>query len=137
MGLKNTELHILQNQEDSKVIQDIQELKKSYGEHLELINAKEIALQDKDATIKELQTIIQNNSFPLEQISEEAKVNYSEIQSLSFAKKITYNFEKTDTITVISTHWKSDNKKSKEQFDRFKTWLKTRLETDKIEVVRE
>jgi uncharacterized hydrophobic protein (TIGR00271 family) len=130
MGLTETELIIHQNEDDSDLVQEIQEIRKAYNTQFDLIRTKDEALE-------QLQKQLDYNKIPLQQIAEEARINYSDLLSVSFAREFNYNFQKMDTVIVISSVWNRKNKTAEEQYEKFGQWVKTRLEYKAIEVLDE
>jgi len=135
LGLINTELIIHQGIDDTEMINEVKELKETYANQLEFINNRDATIKDKEALIADLR--LRLKEFPFLQISEEAKINYKGLQSISYANKITTDFNKIDTIAVFSTQWYDSVPTIKEDFDKLQLWLKTRLDLDTIVVLKE
>ncbi len=106
----------------------------------ELYEKNEKLLKDKDAKIEFLEGEITNfrmKELRFDEISKEVKMNYNEIEKISYYNKITTNFETTDTIPVIDVIWnkkypKRDRIKDKKKLD---TWLRFKLKLDTIQII--
>tara|TARA_B100000497_G_scaffold78074_1_gene87210 strand:- start:302 stop:1732 length:1431 start_codon:yes stop_codon:yes gene_type:complete len=103
----------------------------------ELYEKNEQLLKDKEAKIKFLEdklTSIKVKELQFDEISKEVKMNYSEIQSISYYNKVTTNFRTTDTVPVFSITWDSKYPKSSRQKDMetLNTWLKYKLKLDTL-----
>ena len=103
----------------------------------ELYEKNEQLLKDKEAKIKFLEdqlTSMKVKELKFDEISNEVKMNYSEIQSISYYNKVTTNFRTTDTVPVFSITWDSKYPKSSRQKDMetLNTWLKFKLKLDTL-----
>lgn len=142
--LLGTKLSIRQGQDK------ISELKKEMSQVREglLEDYTSQTLNDKETEIliqkdqinhleKEIERIKQKE-VPLLSLSNEAKINYPNIETISFAEVITSDFKKIDTVPVITAKW---NKKiryrtKKEEKKKLGEWFKFKLKLDTI-VVKE
>nr|WP_316932001.1 hypothetical protein [Bizionia psychrotolerans] len=81
----------------------------------------------------------EKNTIPFNDVIQEVKINYENLERFSYANEIESDFEKTDTISVFSVKW--DREKintagiAKEQ-DKLERWLKVKLKLDTL-VVRQ
>jgi uncharacterized hydrophobic protein (TIGR00271 family) len=103
----------------------------------ELYEKNEQLLKDKEAKIKFLEdqlTSMKVKELKFDEISKEVKMNYSEIQSISYYNKVTTNFRTTDTVPVFSITWDSKYPKSSRQKDMetLNTWLNFKLKLDTL-----
>ena len=103
----------------------------------ELYEKNEQLLKDKEAKIKFLEdqlTSMKVKELKFDEISKEVKMNYSEIQSISYYNKVTTNFRTTDTVPVFSITWDIKYPKSSRQKDMetLNTWLKFKLKLDTL-----
>lgn len=131
--LQNTELKVVQGAQDDS------ELKFNYVN--ELYEAKKAELKNKDQRIRVLEEELSNMSslakgmIPFQEISQEARINYENLDRLSFAYTLQTDFKKTDTIPVFEVSWKNDNTtKREEDLKRLSDWLQVRLKNPKIQV---
>ncbi len=92
-----------------------------------------LLLKDK---INHLESKNQREIIPLLAISKEAQINYPEIQKLSYAKVITSNFKKIDTLPTVEVTWDKRVKNKENKKERLEKWLKLKFRVDTL-VVRE
>ena len=99
----------------------------------------EKVIQDKDEKIRFLEdeiAFIKIKNVPFQQLSEEMKINYEGLESFGYSNKIMTNFEKTDTLPVVSLGWKKNvslaqrNKDSK----KIEKWLMLKMKLDTLVV---
>jgi len=136
-GLANCEVEFIQgsslpnvNNEGMEVVQE------------ELIDKLRL-IQDKDLRISALENELRRvneQSKNFEIISEEARLNYPNVSSMSYAKSVEKNFEtqKTDTIAKYTVSFNDStltNENKLEIKTRMANWLSYRLKSDKIKVI--
>lgn len=94
-------------------------------------------IQDKDEKIRFLEdelAFMKVRNVPFKQLSEEIKINYEGLSSFGYSNKIITNFEKTDTLPVVTLGWKSNvpmgqrNRESK----KIEAWLKLKMKLDTL-----
>ena len=139
LGLKNTKLTILQSQDDSGIREDIDQIKEMYINNYKMLSSKEESIKEKNIRINELEKDLRkyyDNDILFNQVVEEIKINYNDLEKISFAREYISNFEKIDTLPVISVKWKSKvkNKQRKIQEEKLKKWMETRLKLKNIEI---
>jgi uncharacterized hydrophobic protein (TIGR00271 family) len=136
-GLQNTQLIIQQGQDDSDLRKEVQNLTDLYLQNHKIITLRDETIKEKDAKINVLETELTNyynNQIPFLQISKEAKINYTGLSNLSYAKQIETNFNKIDTLTVFKTQWYDSITNKEQQKLQLKNWLKIRLKLDTLVV---
>lgn len=106
----------------------------------ELYEKNEQLVKNKDAKIKLLENEITNmkvKELRFHEIGEEVKMNYNEIEQLSYYNKITTNFKTTDTIPVIAITWnkKYPNKERTKDKIKLENWLRYKLQLDTIQII--
>ena len=139
LGLTDTKLIIQQGKDDSEIKEKMDKLQASYTDQIKFINQRDESIKDKELIIQKLKGDIQllyENRIPFAKISEEAKINYEGLKSLSYANRITTNFRTTDTISVFTTQWYDSVPNTNKQYNKLQSWLKTRLELDTLLVVK-
>ncbi len=104
-----------------------------------MLSARDETIKDKDLRINELEKDLRRyytNEVHFDRMIKEIQINYSDLQEISFAREFISNFEKMDTLHVISVKWKGkvSNRKKKQQEEQLKTWLQTRLNLKNVEV---
>ncbi len=139
-NLNESTLHIYQAADQSGDLAQELSGKLKFDILDELYEKNEQLVKDKDAKIKLLENEITNmkvKGLRFHEIGEEVKMNYNEIEQLSYYNKITTNFTTTDTIPVIAIVWKEkysekDRIKDKKKLD---TWLRYKLRLDTIQII--
>ena len=93
-------------------------------------NQKIIFLEDKVAQLSKLE----KDQMPFKDISDEAKINYENMTSLSYSKILISNFEAIDTVTVFRSVWNDsiDPEIIRKDKDRLYKWLKFKLNADTL-----
>jgi uncharacterized hydrophobic protein (TIGR00271 family) len=138
-GLENTVLEIQQDDETSKLMDEINTLKSSYVKNQELMASKEERLQEKETTIRGLEAALkklQNQQVPFVKVSQEAKINYEELKEIRFSQVIKTNFDRIDTIPVFEFRWHDNTAELEEKEEQLQKWLKVRLELDTLQIRR-
>lgn len=139
-GLKNVSLEIQQDDKTSKLLAEINTIKSSYVKNQELIANKEETIAEKDTRIRSLLEDLekfQKKQIPFYQISQEAKINYEGIQSISFSNRIQTNFTSIDTLPVFQIQWYDTIENTSLQKIQVKKWLLARLQLDSIQVMHQ
>lgn len=136
-SLNNTKLEIFQAADQSGDMAQELSGKLKFDILDELYEKNEQLLKDKEAKIKFLEdklTSIKVKELQFDEISKEVKMNYGEIQSISYYNKVTTNFRTTDTVPVFSITWDSKYPKISRQKDMetLNTWLKYKLKLDTL-----
>ena len=139
-GLKNTTLKVQQSKDDSDLRNDIDNLKNLYVQNQNIINSRDKSIKQKEDKIKFLETQLETyykGQIPFEQISKEAKINYQNLETLSFYKRVSTNFDGVDTLTVFEAKWFDSIPTITRDAEvlKLKMWLKTRLNLDTLQVV--
>ncbi len=138
-GLEDTKLTILQSQDDSRIRNDIDEIKDLYINSHKLLSAKDVTISEKDKLIKELENDLRRyyrNEIPVSSIGKEIRINYEHIKRINFAEEFSTNFKKVDTTFYIGVQWDRNisEKEKRKQEKKLKAWLQTRLYIKKLEV---
>ncbi|MGA9269601.1 MAG: DUF389 domain-containing protein [Lutimonas sp.] len=139
LGLGNTNLVLLQSQDNAGIREDIDKIKELYINSHKMMSAKDETIRDKDLRIDELEKDLRRyyaNDIRFDRILKEIQINYDDLQSISFAREYRSDFEKMDTINIISVKWKAKvrNKNKKDQEKKLKEWLEQRLKIKNIEI---
>jgi uncharacterized hydrophobic protein (TIGR00271 family) len=137
-GLKNTSLEIQQDDETSKLLNEINTIKSSYVKNQELIANKEETIAEKDNKIRSLLEDLdklQKRQIPFIQVSQEAKINYDGLKEISFSNLIKTDFNSIDTIPVFNLEWYDTIQNTQFQEQQIKKWLQTRLAIERIEII--
>jgi uncharacterized hydrophobic protein (TIGR00271 family) len=139
LGLGNTNLVLLQSQDNAGIREDIDKIKELYINSHKMLSTKDETIRDKDLRIDELEKDLRRyyaNEIHFDRILKEIQINYDDLQSISFAREFRSDFEKLDTINIVSVKWKAKvrNKSKKDQEKKLKQWLEQRLKVKNIEI---
>jgi uncharacterized hydrophobic protein (TIGR00271 family) len=109
-----------------------------YRDSIDLINqTQKIAyLEEREKKL----TKLESKMIPFEQVTNEVKINYEALEKFSYAYEFTSNFQKTDTLSVISVKWnksKINDRDIIKEEDKLSRWLKAKLQLDTLVVRRE
>jgi hypothetical protein len=140
-GLKDVVLNIQGGKDDSKMINEFQNLKEQFANNQKIIEGRDESIRNKEGRIKFLETELRkqfDNKIPFLKISEEAKINYDGLEEISYSNLIKTNFKKVDTLTIFNVKWFDSIPKKliTAQEQKLYRWLKTRLELDTLNVIR-
>lgn len=139
-GLAGTELKIQQGADVSDLRQEVENLTDLYQKNQQIISSRDESIAAKEEQIKLLENELNkfyNAQIPFLQVSQEARINYSGLKNISYAKVVNTDFNSLDTITVFRTHWFDSIPESAQQQVLLEKWLKTRLELDTLVIVNE
>jgi hypothetical protein len=108
----------------------------------ELYESQKDLLSNKDDKIRLLESELNRLKkstelqIPFSDISSEARTNYENLASLSYAPTIITDFDRIDTIALFEVKWKKEAKRMDTEKDAKKLyeWLKLRLKNDKIQL---
>jgi uncharacterized hydrophobic protein (TIGR00271 family) len=87
-------------------------------------------LEEKMAKLRSLE----KNIIPFQEICVEAKINYENLETISYASTLRSNFNKIDTLTVFNVTWDSSISKRDraKSMTRIYEWLKYKLQKDTL-----
>lgn len=96
---------------------------------------------DKDARIRLLEEELlkyRAAGIPFQTISREAKINYRNIEEMSYSNRIVTNFSRTDTIPTFTVRWNPSvsNAVRESETRKLQEWLEVRLSVDTLAVQR-
>lgn len=144
--LLGTKLNVRQGQDKSDELASKLSDRVKEGLLQDLYRQSSEQMSNKDAKIKLLENEInrldveaKKAEVPLVQLAAEAKINYTGIEELSYAKVVKTNFNKLDTMPVFSVKWskklRSSTKRTQEK--KLGEWLKFKLKLDTLLVKSE
>lgn len=139
LGLKNTKLTILKSQDDSGIREDIDKIKELYINSHQMLSSRDETIKEKDLRINELEKDLRRyyaNEVHFDRIIKEIQINYADLEEIGYSREYVSNFEKMDTLNVISVKWKNEvsNRQKKQQEEKLKEWLKARLDLKNLEI---
>lgn len=139
-GLENTNLILKQSNQDLEMKEKIQNLTDLYVKNQNLITTREETIREKDERIRVLEYALNKinaNQVNIEKIGNEVKINYPDVEKITFSNKITTNFKSIDTIPIVTVKWNRKSRDINNQHLKLSNWLKARLEFKKLEVLKE
>ena len=130
--LQNAELLVVQGGKNDDAIQ-LNYVTELYENNKALLKNKDEELEFLQKEVIRLKRIV-GKQVPFSELTEELKINYPEIEKVSFANRISTNFDSIDTIPTFSLKWKSSTTANaeKEMLAKIDKWLKTRLKQKEL-----
>jgi uncharacterized hydrophobic protein (TIGR00271 family) len=133
--LKDTKLLLNQSLKDDSFQDEVrymEELRSRDSLDLLTKNQKINFLEHKVSELSKLEKDI----IPFDDICAEAKINYDNIKTLSYAKTFVSNFSRIDTLVVFNVTWDESISNQVKEKDRVKlfNWLKYKLKLDTLVV---
>lgn len=133
-ALKGTKLAI--NQVKNRAINNLE-----YMEELRTRDSLDLLSQSQKISYLEdrvrFLSRLERDQIPFKDLVDEAKINYENLQSVSYSKRITSNFEKIDTLNIFSFQWVDSlttQEKKVKDLGKLKTWFKSKLKLDTLVV---
>lgn len=139
--LNDTELLILQSNSNSTEITNKLSKEVKSGIIEDLYRRNEELIKNKDEKIKLLEdqlSLSGAGSLPFNSIKQEIKIQYANVEQMSFGKNITTDFNNTqDTIPTFLIRWNNSISETEKRTQRaaLENWLKVRLNDDKVKVI--
>ena len=139
LGLGSTKLVLLQSQDNTGIREDIDQIKELYINSHKMLSTKDETIRDKDLRIQELEKDLRryySNEVRFDQMVREIKINYTDLQAISYAREFRSDFEKMDTINIVTVKWKNkvNRRNRKQQEKKLQEWLQQRLRIKNIEI---
>jgi len=136
-NISNSSLIIQQDNKTSLLENEINTIKNSYVKNQNLIATKDEIIQQKETLLLQKEHELEQlskNKIPFIQLSNEAKIIYTDIQKLSCSHRLETNFTSIDTITVFEVKWNDSIKETDQLNNNFRKWLQARLNNSKIKL---
>ena len=139
LGLKDTKLTILQSQDDSRIREDIDQIKDMYMDSNRMLIARDETIREKEIRISKLEKDLRryyDNEVLFDRVVKEIGINYGGLKKVSFAQELVSDFDKIDTANIISVKWKAmvSKKKRRQDEKKLKEWMEARLNLKYIEI---
>ncbi|MBR9914108.1 MAG: DUF389 domain-containing protein [Algicola sp.] len=80
---------------------------------------------------------LERDQIPFENLVKEAKINYENLKSVSYAKQITSDFDKLDTLAIFSFKWidsLTTPQQKEKDLKKLRVWFKEKLKLDTLVV---
>ncbi len=141
-GLEGTSLNMKQGADNTDLRAEVKSLSDLYVQNQKIITSRDDDIKNKEDQIRLLENELSrfyDNQVPFEEVSKEAKINYDEIEEMSYYNQVKTDFNTIDSLAVFSVKWKDKiaKKTRNSQEQKLKSWLKVRLKLDTLMVVRE
>ena len=137
-ALKQSQLVIHQGNDQTQDINRLStELRSGILEDLYVKNQEVLADKDKRIELLEFElSKYRGDDFSFSDLSQEAKINYENIEEIGYSNLITTNFQKQDTIPTFTVTWNSKLRNSElaAEQDKFQKWMKVRLNLDTLSI---
>ena len=139
--LNDTELLILQSNDNSTEISNKLSMEVKSGIIEDLYKRNEELIKNKDEKIKLLESQLSLSvgaSFSFNKLKQEIKLQYEQVVQMEFGKNIVTDFnEKQDTVQTFLIHWNNTISETEKNNQRaaLETWLRVRLEDEKLRVI--
>ena len=131
-ALKNTKLHI--NQVKNRIVNNLE-----YMEELRTRDSLDLMSQQQKITFLEDRVRklakYERNQIPFENLTEEVRINYENLEAFGYASKVSSNFKTIDTMSVFTVKWKDAVTKdslNRIQQKKLEIWLKFKLKLDTL-----
>ena len=140
--LEGTTLNMKQGTDNTDLRAELKSLSDLYVQNQKIITSRDEDIKSKEVRIRLLEDELSRfygNQVPFDEISKEAKINYGEMEEMSYYKQVKTDFNTMDSLTVFSVKWKDKvvKKTVNKQEQKLKMWLKVRLKLDTLKLVRE
>jgi len=134
-GLQDTQLLLNQSRTDNSFEDEVrymEELRSKDSVDLLSKNQKIIFLEQKVSELSKLE----KDQIPFKTLCDEARINYENLESLSYSKTLVSNFQKIDTLSLFTTKWLDtvDAAIIAKDQARLYNWLKYKLNADTLVV---
>lgn len=140
-GIKNVSLKIYQSKDKTDEIAGKLSAEVKTGIIEEIYRKNEDLIKDKDQKINFLETELmkyRKDTIPFTSIKKEIKIQYPQIEKLSYGSTIRTDFEShQDTLPVFYITWGENarNINTKEKITSLQSWLRVRLDNEKVTVI--
>lgn len=140
-GYAGVEFEIAQSVENLETQTMLEKLESTYYTSQQNLNKKEeiIVKQEKELLLLQKQLYLSEKSkIPFDQIANEIKINYTNVDEIAFSKLIKTDFKTFDTIPIIYLKWDSKTNSSLISTNEAKIqkWLRLKLQAEKLKVER-
>ena len=133
-----TETTLNFNQNISKNLDNFRYMEElRYRDSLDLLSQTQ-KIDFLEGKVKQLSKL-ERHYIPFEELTQEVKINYENLEQFSYASLINTNFKKMDTINVFTVKWNDSlsNEKTREKDSKkLEQWLKLKLKLDTLVVKR-
>jgi uncharacterized hydrophobic protein (TIGR00271 family) len=138
-GYSGVEFDIAQSVENLETQTMLEKLESTYFTSQQNLNKKEEIIVKQEKELLQLQKqlyLSEKSKIPFDQIANEIKINYSNIEEIAFSRMIKTNFEVIDTIPIIYLKWNQEinNKTILKDEEKIQNWLRLKLQNEKLTI---
>ncbi len=138
-GYEGVTFEIAQNVENLETQTMLEKLESTYYTSQQNLNKKEeiIVRQEKELLLLQKQLYLsEKTKIPFDQIANEIKINYTNVDEIAFSKLIKTNFKAYDTIPIIYLKWDKavSGKTISVNEEKIQKWLRLKLQNKKLVV---
>lgn len=132
-SLNNTKLVLNQSVRDDSFQDEVR-----YMEELRSRDSLDLLTKDQKIMYLEEKVLrlgrLEKDLIPFEDICIEAKINYENLETISYASTLISNFSKIDTLAIFNVTWDKDisSRNKEEEMDKLYKWLKYKLKKDTL-----
>ncbi len=133
-ALKGT--HLLINQVKNRTINNLE-----YMEELRTRDSLDLLSQGQKISFLEnrvrVLSRLERDQIPFKDVVQEAKINYENLESITYAREVTTNFSKIDTLSVFTLKWidsLSTSESIAKDSKKLEEWLKVKLKNNALVV---
>ncbi|MBD0830746.1 DUF389 domain-containing protein [Aestuariibaculum sediminum] len=134
-----TRCNLIFNQNKSKNLDNLKYMEQiRYRDSIDLLSQtqKIVFLEGKVKSLEKLESL----QIPFDELTKEVKILYEGVENLSYSSVITSNFNKIDTLSVITAKWNTSKIKEKDiakKQENLEKWLKQKYKLDSLVVTRQ
>lgn len=137
LGLNGDLLEIKDGSQSEDLIKRVDELTLLYSRNQEIISSNLKRISEEQIKVDSLEReLAKYSEFPFIQVSKEARIIYSGLETLSYSTMVTTDFTSVDTLYVFNASWYDSIPNTEAQEKNLGLWLKTRLSIDTLQVKR-
>lgn len=132
-NLSDVDLIVRQGRDDGDVsTTDFVSLSDRYSRAVETLESRDTKIRTLEKQLNDLTT----GEIPFEDLIEEVKINYAELNTISFSNTLMSNFEKIDTIPVFTVEWDRGVSRQKRNTnnEKLQKWLALKLDKENVEI---
>ncbi len=132
-NLSDVNLIVRQGRDDGDVsTTDFVSLSDRYSRAVETLESRDTKIKTLEKQLNDLTT----GEIPFEDLIEEVKINYAELNTISFSNTLMSNFEKIDTIPVFTVEWDRGVSRQMRNTnnEKLQKWLALKLDKENVEI---
>lgn len=132
-NFKDVSLEVRQTKDDTEFSStDYVTLSEMFSKNLETLESRDNKIKNLENQINKLTT----GDIPFEELIKEIKINYEDLNSISYSNTLVSNFQEIDTIPVFTVSWNDNVSRQLKNSnnEKIKNWLAFKLDKENIEI---